>query len=152
MTDLSTSLSADAVKKINDAWYEEASIGRRGLLPGADKTIQQALIPAGGDWQCIAPEGAITRTVVWGRTEVALVNPRGDLPDPTEGQIAMALRATPLMDKALRTISILAKDPTNSELIERIARAAIDYVQQPAPRIIEPEDDEPTEDEEADHG
>ena len=133
---------SDAVTKINDAWQEEASIGRLGLRPFANKTIQAALIPSGGDWKCVAEDGAITRKVVWGHTEVALVNPRGDLHDATEGQIAMALRATPLMDKALRTISILAKDPTNSELIERIARAAIDYVEQPAPHIIEPEDDD----------
>lgn len=132
----------EEVTKINDAWHEEASIGRLGLRPFANTTIQKALIPAGGDWQCVAPEGAITRTVMWGQTEVALVNPRGDLHDSTEGQIAMALRATPLMDKALRVISMLAKDPANSTLIERIARAAVDYVEQPAPRIVEPDDDD----------
>lgn len=136
----------DAIRKINNAWQEEASIGRLGLRPFANKAIQGALIPSGGDWQCVAPEGAVTRTIVWGRTEVALVNPRGDLHDHIEGQIAMALRATPLMDKALRTISILAKDPANSELIELIARAAVDYVEQPAPRIVEPEEDDGTED------
>ena len=114
-----------------------------GLRPFANKEIQKALIPGGGDWQCIAEEGAITRKVVWGHMEVALVNPRGDLHDHTEGQIAMALRATPLIDKALRTISILAKDPGNAELIERIARAAVDYVEQPAPRLINPDDEAP---------
>lgn len=135
--------SAD-IKKINDAWQEEGSIGRLGLRPFANKAIQAALIPAGGDWQCVSPEGAITRTIVWNRTEVALINPRGDLGDTTEGDIAMGMRATPLLDKAMRAISILAKDPANAPLIERIARAAVDYIEQPAPRIIEP-DDEPND-------
>lgn len=131
-----------AVRKIHDAWNEEGSIGRLGMRPFANKTIQRALIPSGGDWQCVAEDGAITRKVVWGDTEVALVNPRGDLLDHIEGQIAMALRAAPLADKALRVISILAKDPANAALIERVARAAVDYIEQPAPCIVEPEDDD----------
>lgn len=135
-------------RAINDAWQEEGSLGRLGLRPTANKAIQAELIPAGGDWHCVAPDGAITRTIVWGGTEVALVNPRGDLNDTTEGHIAMALRATPVMDKALRTISILARDPANAPLIERIARAAVDYVEQPAPRIVELEDDEADDEEE----
>ena len=140
--DAPTEDAAEFVKQINDAWQTEGSIGRLGLRPFANKAIQRALIPSGGDWQCVTPEGAITRSIVWGQIEVALVNPRGDLGDATVGQIAMALRAAPLMDKALRSISILAKDPTNSALVERIARAAVDYIEQPAPRFVEPEDEE----------
>lgn len=125
------------IDKINDAWTEEGSIGRRGLRPFANKDIQAALVPGGGDWQCVAEPGDITRKIVWGRIEVALVNPRGDLSDYTEGQIAMGLRATPVMDKALRAISVLAGDPANLSLIAAVARAAIATVEQPAPGIGE---------------
>lgn len=129
-------------QKINDAWQEEGSIARLGLRPAANKAIQEAITPAGGDWQCVAPEGAITRTIVWRSTEVAIVNPRGDIDDATEGDIAMGIRATPVMDKALRAIFILAKDANNLDLIGQIARAAIDYVEKPAPRLVRPEQDE----------
>lgn len=70
------------------------------------------------------------------------MNPRGDFADSTEGQIAMAIRATPAMDKALRAIWILSKDPANCELIGQMARAAIAYVEQPAPKITEPDDED----------
>jgi hypothetical protein len=129
------------IQRINDAWYEEASINRLGLRPAANKEVGLAIIPGGGDWQCVAPKGAITRTITWRATEVALVNPRGDLGDHTEGQIAMGLRATPVMDKALRAIFVLAKDSSNLALIGDIARAAIDYVEQPAPPLHEEEDE-----------
>jgi len=130
------------IMKIHNAWNEEGSIGRLGMLPAANKEIQKAIIPAGGDWRCIAEEGAVTRSIIWRGTEVALINPRGDLDDLTEGEIAMGIRATPVMDKALRAIFVLAQKPENMDLIGRIARAAIDYVEQPAPRIVEPEEPE----------
>ena len=132
----------DEARRINDAWQEEGSIGRLGLRPAANSAVQSAIIPGGGDWQCVAPEGAITRSIVWRGTEVATVNPRGDLDDRVEGQIAMGIRATPVMDKALRTIFVLAKDPENLDLIGEIARAAIDYVEKPAPRLVEAEEAE----------
>lgn len=130
--------------KIADAWRKEKT-GRRT----PDETIQSALIPGGGDWQCIVNDGAITRTVVWRSQEVALVNPRGDLLDHVEGQIAMAIRALPAMDKALRVIAVLAKDPDNLDLIARVASSAIDYVEQPAPRVPEPEDADEAEEADA---
>lgn len=139
---------AHDIAKIHAAWDEEGSQGRLGLRPGVDKAIQAALVPAGGDWQCVAREGAITRMIVWRGTEVALMNPRGDLPDSSEGGIAMGMRATPVMDKALRSISILACDPENLDLIRKIARAAIDYVEQAAPHFIEPDEENDSEDEE----
>jgi hypothetical protein len=140
---MSDTIDTDAdIKKIHDAWDEEGSIGRLGMRPGADKRIQAALVPPGGDWQCVAPEGAIMRSIVWHEMEVALVNPRGDMLDHLEGEIAMGLCATPIMDRALRVISILANDPDNSDLIRRIARAAVDYVERRAPDIQEPEDEE----------
>lgn len=130
-------MTTDDISKINEAWNEEASIVRLGLRPFADKAIQAALIPAGGDWQCVAPAGAINRSILWHTTEVALVNPRGDLSDRTESEIAMGLRATPIMDKALRCIFVLAMNRENLDLIGRIARAAIDFVEQPAPMFPE---------------
>lgn len=129
-------------QKINEAWQMEGSRGRLGLLPAADPAIIYALIPAGGEWNCVAAPGAITRSIVWRGTEVCLVNPAGDLDDTTEGQIAMGFRATPAMDKALRSILILAEDPDNLLLIQRIARAAIVYVEMPAPAIPEPDEGE----------
>ena len=127
--------------KIEDAWQEEGSLARTGLRPAGDKAIQAALIPPGGDWQCVAEDGAITRSIVWNRTEVALINPRGDLRDQTEGRIAMGIRATPVMDRALRVIFVLAREAENLDLIGRIARAAIDYVERPAPPVHEPEEE-----------
>ena len=128
------------IEKIRSAWEDEGSICRLGMRPAADKTIQGALVPPGGDWSCVALDGAVTRSIIWNGTEVALVNPRGDMVDHIEGQIAMGMRATPVMDRALRVISVLASDAENLDLIRRIARAAVDLVEQPAPAIVEPDE------------
>lgn len=128
-------------QRINAAWQEEGSIRRLGMLPAANAEVQAAMIPSGGDWRCVAEEGAITRTIMWRAIEVAQVNPRGDMPDDTEGQIAMGLRATPLLDRAMRAIFVLAKDPANLELIGDMARAAIEYIEQPAPALQTREDE-----------
>jgi hypothetical protein len=125
---------------IKRAWDEEGSITRLDMRPATDLAVQDALIPPRGDWRCVVPEGRITRSIVWNDIELAQVNPRGDMPDRLEGEIAMGLRAAPVMDRALRVISVLAADPTNLQLICRIARAAIDYVEQPSPEIPEPEE------------
>jgi len=132
--------------KIAAAWRSEGALAAAGARPPADIEIQYALIPPGGEWVCRAPRGAITRSIHWRGKEVALVNARGDLDDRTEADIAMGLRATPLMDKALRTIAGLADDPENLALIQRIARAAIAYVEMPAPAITEPDNDGAGED------
>lgn len=132
------------------AWLAEPTM-RSEMKHPVDMDIQSALAPPGGDWQCIAATGAITRSIIWRRQEVALINPRGDLDDSTEGDIAMGIRATPIMDTALRIIFSLAlgigdgneEDWANERiLIGEIARAAIDYVEQPAPAIVEPDEDE----------
>jgi len=132
---------SDDVTKIHDAWDEEGSISRLGLRPSADPLILKALVPPGGDWRCVAEDGAITRSIVWNGTEVALVNPRGDMHDHLEGQIAMGLCATPVLDRALRVIWILSKDAANLELIGRIARAAVHCIEMVAPPLPEPEED-----------
>lgn len=138
---MNDTIDAD-IQKIRDAWEEEGSISRLGMRPGFDKRIQAALVPPGGDWRCVAPEGAITRSIVWHEIEVALVNPAGDMRDRLEGEIAMGLTATPVLDRALRVISILANDPANAPLIGQIARAAVAYIERPAPAIHEPEEEE----------
>lgn len=114
-----------------------------------DDEIVEAMIPAGGNWECIAEAGAITRLIKWGNTEVALMNPRGDLGDIIEGQIAMAFRSLPLMDHALRSIIVLAENPENLALIREMAATCIAYVEMPAPAIPEPDDEEHGEDIEA---
>ena len=135
-----TELEREAIEA---AWQEEGSLTRLGLRPVADADIQQQLIPAGGDWQCVAGDGAITRSITWNAVEVALLNPGGDLPDHVEGEIGMGMRACPVMDKALRVIFILAREAEkNRELIIKIARAAIAYAEQPAPALHEPENEE----------
>lgn len=128
--------------RIWDAYQEEGSIRRLGLLPPANKEVVKAIVPPGGEWRCVVEPGAITRSVVWNQTEVCLVNARGDLNDTSEGQIAMALRATPAMDMALRAIYSLAGKPENLELIQDVARAAIAYVEMDAPPVREPDEDE----------
>jgi hypothetical protein len=123
---------------IRTAWY-----GNQKLRPfKSDPDVLAAITPPGGEWVAIAEDGAITRMVKWGATEVCLVNPAGDIDDATEGQIAMALRATPVLDTALRVIQLLAADPENAALIAKVAETAIAYIETPAPRLKEP-DDEP---------
>jgi hypothetical protein len=120
-------------ERIWDAYQEEGSVRRLGLLPAANPDIQKAIIPPGGD--------DIARSITWNKTEVCLVNARGDLHDRVEAQIAMGLRATPVMDMALRTIWALSKKPENLDLIGDIARAAIVYVEMDAPRVPDPKDE-----------
>lgn len=131
------------IRKINDAWDREGSLTRLGLRPSCDRQIQAALVPPGGDWQCVALEGQPTRSIIWNQTPVALMNPLHFMGSGLEGEVAMGIRATPLMDRALRVISILADDPANAHLIQDIARAAINYVEQPAPQFAqEPDEDD----------
>ncbi len=105
-----------------------------------DDTILQAVIPPGGDWTCEAVPGSVTRSVRFAGIEAALVNPAGDLDDKTEGQIAMAVRALPAMDCALRAIMVLASDVSNIVTIAKIAETVIAYVEMPPPPIPEPDE------------
>lgn len=107
----------------------------------ADAAVIGALTPPGGDWSVVAAPGAVTRSVMWGRTEVALVNPGGHLDDVTEGQIAMALGALPTLDAALRVILVLAEDKDNLPLIRDIAVSAVALIEMPAPPIDEGDDE-----------
>lgn len=123
---------------IKTAWYDAQK--RRPYK--SDAEVIKAITPPGGEWTCEVPEGAIRRSVIWGAIEVAYVNPRGQLGDSIESDIAMGLRATPVMDTALRTILVLAESAQNVGLIRTIAETAIAYVEMPAPAIKEPPDDE----------
>jgi hypothetical protein len=117
-----------------------------------DYDVLEAITPPGGGWQAVARDGAITRSVLWGGIEVANVNPVGSLDDETEGQIAMGLRATPVLDTALRAILHLASQglPNNMILISKIAETAIAFIEFPAPpcRAREIDDIDPTHDDE----
>ena len=126
------------MNEIRTAFYEAEK--RRPYKMTAE--VIKAIIPPGGDWTCVAPKGAICRSVVWGLQEVACINPRGDIDDRAEGQIAMAIRALPAMDTALRSIIVLAGNPANAPLIAQIAESVIVFVEMPEPRVEEPEDDE----------
>src|ERR1700679_1726807 len=97
-----------------------------------DAEIVEAMVPDGGNWECVAGEGSITRSIKWGHTEVALMNPRGDLGDIVEGQIAMAFRALPVMDQALRSILLLAENADNLPMIREMAESCIAYIEMPA--------------------
>lgn len=128
--------------KIKTAYSAEARLSKPYKV---DPELLAVLTPSGGDWSCVAAPGAITRSVIWQDNEVALVNPRGDLGDDIEGQIAMAIRALPLCDKALRSILVLSQEPNCAALIRDIAECAIGYIEMPAPPISEPEDDDERE-------
>ena len=115
----------------------------------ADDAIIKAIIPPGGDWECVATSGSVVRSIMWGSKEVALVNARGDLDDVTEGHIAMALRAAPAFDAAMRAILVLAESADNLWLIRQMAESVIAFVEMPAPRVVDDEDEEPVEEEDA---
>ncbi len=128
----------DDAKAISRAFYDAEK--RRPYQ--LDEGLIKAATPPGGDWSCEAALGSVTRSVVWQGREVALVNPRGDLDDSTEGQIAMAMASLPTMDAALRSIIVLAETTDNLDLIRALAIAVIAHVERPAPAIPEPDDDE----------
>lgn len=130
----------ESAELIRRAYYDAES--RRPYV--GDPAIVAAAIPPGGDWDCVAEPGAITRSIVWRGREVATVNPRGDLDDQVEGQIAMAMRALPAMDAALRSIMVLAENANNLALIRELAVSAVAFIEIPAPSC-RPEPDEDDE-------
>lgn len=56
------------------------------------------------DWHIEMEPGAICRTVVWGKKEVALVNPCGDFTDETERDLAAGIAFSARMHKMLREL------------------------------------------------
>lgn len=111
---------------------------RRPYAPAPD--LVASATPAGGEWECVAPAGAVTRSILWQGREVALVNPRGDLDDQTEGQIAMAMAALPLLDATIRAVLVLAESADNLLLIRELAAGVIAHIERPAPDITAPEE------------
>jgi hypothetical protein len=135
----------DAAALVRSAFYDAQS--RRPYK--ADSDLVTAAIPPGGDWLVVAEPGAVCRSVMWGGIEVAHVNPRGQLDDVTEGYIAMAVRAVPLLDAALRSIIVLAESADMAPLIRDLAVAAVAFIEMPAPPIHKdggPDDGEEPED------
>ena len=128
---------------IREAWYAH----QRHRPYKQDTEILGAITPPGGEWTCLVISGNVARSVMWNHVEVALVNPQDHLTAPIEGEIAMGLRATPVLDTALRVIAVLALDPVNSPLIAKIAETAIGYVEMAAPELERASDDDPGEDE-----
>lgn len=128
---------SDIHRTIRDAWLAH----QRRRPYRSDEEVLRAITPPGGEWEAKFPEGAITRQVVWNAIEVALVNPSGSLDDSTEGQIAMGLRATPVLDTALRVIHELSDNPDNLPLIARIAETAVAYIEASPPSAPDTDDD-----------
>ncbi len=134
----------DTPALIRRAFYDAQS--RRPYK--SDVAIIKAVIPPGGDWSCVAAPGAICRSVMWGGTEVAHVNPGGRLGDTVEGEIAMAIRSLPAMDAALRAIIVLAESAENLAAIRDLAVSVIAYTEEPAPPTSRPDEPEEDDDEE----
>lgn len=124
-----------------------ADLVRKAFFTAQDRRpykFNEALIaaatPPGGSWRCEVFKDAVTRSVTWRGIEVALMNPTGALDDETEGQIAMAARALPILDAAIRSIIVLAEDASNATLIRELAESVIVHVEMPAPKVPEPEE------------
>ncbi len=108
-----------------------------------DPSVIAYLRPDGGDWKCEITERG--RKITWRGLDVAQVNPHGSLDDETDGQIAMSLRALPVMDAALRVIMVLAASTMGEDLrplIQRVATSVIAHIEMPAPTMPRPEDPE----------
>ena len=84
----------------------------------------------------------------WGLVEVAHINARHAPArrGPVEGEIAMAVRALPVLDAALRSIIVLAESADNLALIREIAISVIAFVEMPAPCHPAPQEDDEEED------
>jgi len=131
----------EATSRIRTAFVDAQS--RRPYVNLTIAPLLEAMLPDGGNWRVEVPEGAIVRQVEWNSREVALINPRGDFTDQIEGEIAMAVRALPRLDMAMRSILVLAEKAENLELIRRMCASLIWFVEQPAPEVPEP-DGEPS--------
>lgn len=120
---------------IEAAWLTEWDMRKTGILPPHDPDMAAELIPPDGAWECAYLPHAACRSIVVNDNEIALVNPQGTMLDGLEAEVAMALRAAPVMDKALRVIFALACRGGDNHrfLIQRIARAAITTAELPAP-------------------
>lgn len=137
----------DAATVVRNAFYDAQK--RRPYA--ADAAILKAIVPPGGEWRCVAQDGAICRSVMSNGTEVAYVNPQGSLDDETEGQIAMALRSTPALDAGLRAIIVLAENADNIATIRTLAESLVAYIEQPAPRLVRPSSDDEDEPDDEDY-
>ena len=120
----------EVTQAIRQAFYEAQS--RRPYSENAE--IVKAATPPGGEWECNANGDCYG--ITWCGMNVATINPAGHLDEISEPQIAMAVRALPTIDAALRAIIVLA------ETISVIA-----FVEKAAPHFVAAQPDE-EEDEE----
>lgn len=134
-------MSNDKGRAIRDAF--NAANSRRPYA--RDDALVVAATPHGGDWHCEVREGKTYRSVVWRSTEVARIDPSDDLGRHTAGDIAMAVRAMPLLDGSLRAILVLAEKPENLATIRELAASVIAFVEMPAPTIKAAEEEDASE-------
>lgn len=90
-----------------------------------NQKLVNSAMPPGGHWEVVVKDNR--RCVEWRGRDIFAQDPAGE--------IAMAARALPLMDGALRVILVLAKDAANVELIRELATSVIAYVEMPAPAV-----------------
>lgn len=127
-------MNFDEVKeRIDLAWLTESDLHRLGILPPMERDLVEELTPPGGHWDCGFADGCAHLSILYDGFVVATINPNGELANEIEGDIAMGIRASPILEKALRCITLLAGNPNNLELICRIARTAVAAAQLPAP-------------------
>lgn len=115
------------------ATIQQAFVGAQYLRPyKADARLLSAIVPAGGEWLY---ERNVGSHITWNGLDVAHVNPSCHIDPATEVEIAMALRAAPAMDAALRAILTLARSTATDQrgLIARIAETVIAHIEETPP-------------------
>lgn len=127
-------MDGDTKRKINNAWYE----AQRRRPYKLDLDAIPTLTPGGGEWRVELQPDAYA--ILWGKQSFAVVS--HGLGVHTAGEVAMGMRATPVMDTALRSIMVLAEDAANLPLIIEIARTVVAYIEMPAPKPPEPDEED----------
>lgn len=121
----------EAAQKVTNAFFDAQR--RRPYELNAQLT--RAATPTGGDWECRLRADGEGFEIIWRGITVTTVNPRGHLDSMTEGQIAMAIAAVPVLDAAMRSIIVLAEDAGNHTIIRDLAVACIALVEKNAPEL-----------------
>ena len=84
-------------------------------------------MPEGTEWSVEIKPGEITRRIVWGHKQVAIVNPYGDFTDDTEKDLAAGLAFSAKMHLALRGVlyDIENRDGHLQDATKRAVRAVL---------------------------
>lgn len=131
------------MSEVDPALVRSAFYGAQAKRPyKAVPSLIEAATPPGGSWNATRDDDD-RLVVMWGGREVARITYSGLEAD----EIAMACRALPVMDAALRAIISLASEPLGDPLIRDLATSVIAYVEQPAPPSQVPDDNEEEDDE-----